>query len=385
MKDFSKQTNYAQRKMFLDPAGSVTIQRYDEFAFPKASQYTKTQRGAFWIPDEITLTKDKIDYARADDATKFIFTSNLLRQTALDSIQGRAPVQIFTPVASVPEIEAWVQWWSAFEQIHSESYSHIIRNIYQMPTEQFNAIHDTQEIVGMLSGIDKYYEKLHTLNCKIETIASLKKDVKSNPALDIMLNPVVKHLEAQVSEHEHVKAVYLALVASYGLEAIRFMVSFCTSLGMVENKLFIGNGNIIGLILADELLHTEATSWIINTVIKTDPRFAQVASELRKEVEDMLLAVVDEEKKWARYQFQKGTVLGLNEKIMCSQVDWIAQNRFKAIDVKYDAGVKSAPLPWMNKHMNTNKTQTALQENESISYIIGAMTSHVKYEELPEI
>ena len=194
----------------------------------------------------MTLTKDKIDYMRADDATKFIFTSNLLRQTALDSIQGRAPVQIFTPVASVPEIEAWVQWWSAFEQIHSESYSHIIRNIYQMPTEQFNTIHDTQEIVSMLSGIDRYYEKLHALNCKVETIAALKQDVAATPAMKSLLDPAIAHLEAQVSEHEYVKAVYLALVASYGLEAVRFMVSFCTSLGMVENKLFIGNGNITG-------------------------------------------------------------------------------------------------------------------------------------------
>lgn len=278
-----------------------------------------------------------------------------------------------------------MQWWSAFEQIHSESYSHIIRNIYQMPTEQFNAIHDTQEIVNMLSGIDKYYEKLHSLNCKVETIASLKQDAATTPALQILLNPTIAHLEAQVTEHEFVKAVYLALVASYGLEAVRFMVSFCTSLGMVENKLFIGNGNIIGLILADELLHTEATAWIINTVIKTDPRFAQVAHELRKDVEAMLLDVVDEEKRWAKYQFQRGTVLGLNEKVMCAQVDWTAQNRFKAIDVKYDSGIKSAPLPWMNKHLNTNKTQTALQENESVSYLIGAMTTEIRYDSLPEL
>ena len=134
--DFSKQTNYSKRQMFLDPAGSVTIQRYDDFAYPKIDKFTKTQRGAIWVPDEVTLTKDKIDFTKADEATRFIFTQNLLRQTALDSIQGRAPVQIFTPVCSVPEIEAWVQWWSAFEQIHSESYSHIVRNIYQMPTQQ---------------------------------------------------------------------------------------------------------------------------------------------------------------------------------------------------------------------------------------------------------
>ena len=352
--DFSKQTNYSKRQMFLDPAGSVTIQRYDDFAYPKIDKFTKTQRGAIWVPDEVTLTKDKIDFTKADEATRFIFTQNLLRQTALDSIQGRAPVQIFTPVCSVPEIEAWVQWWSAFEQIHSESYSHIVRNIYQMPTQQFNAIHDTSEIVSMLSSIDKYYHDLHTLNCKVE-------------------------LGQQVSEYDHIKAIYLALVASYGLEAVRFMVSFSTSLGMVENKIFIGNGNVISLILADELLHTDATAYILNTLVKDDPCFKQVKIDCAAEVYEMMMDIIREEKAWAKHIFKKGTVLGMNEQIMCAHVDWTAQFRLK------DIGIKSAPLPWFNKHLNTNKTQTALQENESVSYVIGAMTSEINYDELPEI
>lgn len=373
--NYSVQPNYSSRKMFLDPAGSVSIQRYDDFAFPKQDKFTKTQRGAIWVPDEVTLTKDKIDFSKADEATRFIFTSNLLRQTALDSIQGRAPVQIFTPVCSVPETEAWVLWWSAFEQIHSESYSHIIRNIYQMPSDQFNAIHDTTEIVKMLSGIDKYYNDLHILNCKVAVYEQMLAD--GIPASEL------KHLE--VTEHQRIKAIYMALIASYGLEAIRFMVSFSTSLGMVENKIFMGNGNIISLILADETLHTEATAWIINTIIKTDPRFRDVHNEMKKEARDSLISVIDEEKAWAKYQFQKGTVLGLNERIMCDQVDWTAQSRFKAIDIKYDAGVKSAPLPWFGKHLNSNKTQGALQETEGIAYVIGAMTSDINYEGLPEL
>ena len=373
--DFSKQTNYSGRKMFLDPAGSVTIQRYDDFAFPRQDKFTKTQRGAIWVPDEMTLTRDKIDFSQANETTKFIFTQNLLRQTALDSIQGRAPVQIFTPVASIPETEAWALWWSAFEQIHSESYSHLIRNIYQMPTDQFNAIHDTAPIVNMLSGIDRYYNQLHLLNCK----KALYDDAVKNNAPKLVLD----HL--YVSEHEHVKAIWLALHASYGLEAIRFMVSFSTSLGMVENKIFVGNGNIIKLILSDELLHTDATAWQINTVLKTDERFRAVALETVQEVEEMYHECIVEEKDWAKHICQKGTVLGMNEQIMCAHVDWTAQIRLPKVGVKYDAGIKSAPLPWFNKHLNTNKTQTALQENESVSYLIGAMTSDVRYNELPSI
>lgn len=373
--DFSKQTNYANRKMFLDPAGSVTIQRYDDFAFPRQDKFTKTQRGAIWVPDEVTLTKDKIDFTRADEATRFVFTQNLLRQTALDSEQGRAPVQIFTPVCSVPETEAWVMWWSAFEQIHSESYSHIIRNIYQMPSDQFNAIHDTKPIVDMLSGVDSYYHRLHVLN----SFRVAHEELKANGAPV----SVLKHVE--VSEYDHIKAIWMALHASYALEALRFMVSFSTSLGMVENKIFIGNGNVISLILADELLHTDATAWIINTIVKTDERFRQVKEDTKEEVLELYLSSIQEEKDWSKHIFQRGTVLGMNDPIMCAHVDWTAQARLPKVGVKYDAGVRSAPLPWFNKHLNTNKTQTALQENESVSYLIGAMTSEINYDELPNL
>jgi len=375
MTNFAIQPDYSKRQMFLDQAGSVTIQRYDDFAYPKQDKFTKTQRGAIWVPDEVTLTKDKIDFSKADEATKFIFTQNLLRQTMLDSIQGRAPVQVFTPVCSVPETEAWVLWWSAFEQIHSESYSHIVRNIYNMPNEQFNAIHGTPEIVRMASGVMRFYNDLHRLNCKRALYEEALAEGVSEAVLQYL----------QVAEDAYIDAIWMALNASYALEAIRFMVSFSTSLGMVENKIFIGNGNIISLILADELLHTDATAWIMNTLVKDDPRFKAARERCKDTVYAMYLEVIAEEKAWAEYIFQKGTVLGMNANIMKSFVDWTAQGRLKDIGIKYDAGIKSTPLPWFNKHLNTNKTQTALQENESVSYLIGAMTTDVKYDDLPDL
>jgi ribonucleoside-diphosphate reductase beta chain len=359
-RNFSEIPNYSKRQMFLDPAGPVTTQRYDDYAYPKIAKFDETQRGAFWVPEEITLTKDKIDFKEASRAVRHIFTSNLLRQTTLDSIQGRAPAQIFTPVISVPELENLVTTWTWFEQIHSRAYSHIIRNIYNVPKDEFNRIHDNSEIIGMTSSIGQYYDNLHKLNCR-------------------------KELGLEVSEHEHIKAIWLALVASYGLEGTRFTVSFSTSLGMVENKIFIGNGNEIALILSDEMLHVDWTAYIINTVVKDDPRFAQVASETRKECHDMLVAVGDEEKSWAKYLFKEGSVIGQNERTMVSFVDWTMQYRFKDIGLKYDAGIKMTPLPWFNKHLNTNKKQTALQENESVSYILASMTNSIDYEALPQI
>jgi len=361
--NLTTKTDYLGRKMFLDPAGPVTIQRFEEVKYKKIADYDATARGFFWQPEEVSLTKDSNDFKEASDAVKHIFTSNLLRQTALDSLQGRGPTQVFTPVCSLPEVEALMYNWGFFEtNIHSKSYSHIIRNIYNVPKDVFNTIHDTKEIVDMASSVGKYYDELHRMNCKKELGFEL------------------------VSEDSHIKAIWMALNASYALEAFRFMVSFATSLAMVENKIFIGNGNIISLILQDELLHKGWTAYLINQVVKEDSRFVKAKQECEQEVYAMYMDVIREEKAWADYLFKMGPVIGLNANILKEFVDYTAVNALKEIGIKYQSPApKSTPIPWFNKHSDTSKKQTALQENESTNYVIGVMSDSIDYDALPTL
>ena len=277
-------------------------------------------------------------------------------------MQGRGPTQVFTPVCSIPELEALMYNWGFFEtNIHSKSYSHIIRNIYNVPKDVFNTIHETEEIISMASSVGKYYEHLHQHNCLVET-------------------------GTPINTQNHVNAVWKALNASYALEAFRFMVSFATSLAMVENKIFIGNGNIISLILQDELLHKEWTGWIINQVVKEDPRFAKAKEECEAEMYSMYMDVIREEKAWADYLFQKGPVIGLNAQILKDFVDYTAADALKVIGIKYQQPApKTTPIPWFNKHVNTDKKQSALQETESTNYVIGVMGDTLNYDELPQL
>jgi ribonucleoside-diphosphate reductase beta chain len=121
------------------------------------------------------------------DTVKHIFTSNLLRQTALDSLQGRGPSQIFTPVCSIPELEALCTTGASLKPTFTSRYSHIIRNIYNVPKDVFNTIHDTKEIVDMASSVGNYYDDLHVINCR-------------------------KELGGTVTEQPHIDAIYMALM-----------------------------------------------------------------------------------------------------------------------------------------------------------------------------
>ena len=138
------------------------------------------------------------------------------------------------------------------------------------------------------------------------------------------------------------------------------------------------------LILQDELLHKGWTAYLINQVVKEDSRFVEAKQECEQEVYNLYMDVIREEKAWADYLFKKGPVIGLNANILKDFVDYTAVAALKDIGIKYQTTApKSTPIPWFNKHVDTSKKQTALQENESTNYVIGIMSEGIDYNELP--
>jgi ribonucleoside-diphosphate reductase beta chain len=121
-------------------------------------------------------------------------------------------------------------------------------------------------------------------------------------------------------------------------------------------------------------------------VVKDDQRFAQAKIECEAEVVQIYKDVIAEEKGWADYLFQRGPVIGLNAQILKDFVDYTAADALKQIGLKYwNPHPKTTPIPWFNKHTDTSKKQTALQENESTNYVIGVMGDQLDYEALPNI
>jgi ribonucleoside-diphosphate reductase beta chain len=138
--------------------------------------------------------------------------------------------------------------------------------------------------------------------------------------------------------------------------------------------------------LQDELLHKGWTAYLINQVVKEDPRFVEAKQECEQEVYQLYMDVIREEKDWADYLFKLGPVIGLNANILKDFVDYTAVSALKDIGIKYQANApKTTPIPWFNQHVNTSNKQTALQENESTNYVIGVMSDQLDYDELPNL
>ena len=334
------------KNMFLDE--SVDIQRFDLVKYPQLEKITEKQLGFFWRPEEVDNSKDKKDFDALTEHEKHIFTSNLKRQILLDSVQGRAPNLAFLPIASLPEVENWVETWSFFETIHSRSYTHIIRNVYPDPAVVFDSMLDVKEILDCGNDIAMYYDDL--IDCNNST----------------------------TNKMDHKRALYMCMLSANALEGIRFYVSFACSWAFAELKKMEGNAKIIKFIARDENTHLAGTTTILKQMLKEDKDFVKIAKELEPQATELFVKVIEQEKEWAEYLFANGSMIGLNETILKEYVEWIGCKRMRAIGLTCPFTVPQMnPLPWTEKWISGGNVQVAPQETEITSYVTGGVKQDV--------
>jgi len=356
-----------QPMFFGAPLG---IQRYDNFKYPIFDRLTQQQLGYFWRPEEVSLQKDRSDYKTLTPEQKHIFTSNLKYQVMLDSVQGRGPGMAFIPYCSLPELESAMTVWEMMEMIHSRSYTHIIKNVYPDPTEVFDTILEDHKILNRAETVTAAYNELIDAAQKYGTGSMWQSDFKDSPT-------------AQWEIYDLKRKLYRAIVNVNILEGIRFYVSFACSFAFGELKLMEGSAKIISLIARDENQHLVLTQNIIkNWHSGDDPDMVRIAKEEHDNVIQMFKDAVDEERSWAEYLFQDGSMIGLNAKLLTQYVEWIANRRMKAIgfDPIYDVPAKNNPLPWTQYWLNSKGQQNAPQETEIESYVIGGIKQDVQAE-----
>ena len=364
-----KKKSHLESKMFFDE--SVDIARYDTLKYPQLDKLTDKQLGFFWRPEEIDVSKDKSDFAALTDFEKHIFTSNLKRQILLDSVQGRGPAETLMPVASIPEIEPLVMTWTFMETIHSRSYTHIIRNIYANPSKIFDEMLDIPEIVECADEISKHYDefidsvKWYDLLGTGTFIVNNEKNASNRQVVDI-------------NEYELKKKLWMVLNSINVLEGVRFYVSFACSWAFAELKKMEGNAKIIKFIARDENTHLAASQTLLKLLPKDDPDFVRIKEECEKDVIDMFVKAVDQEKQWAHYLFKDGSMLGLNEKLLSDYIEWIGTKRMRTLGYASPYQVpQTNPLPWTEKWIGGGNVQVAPQETEISSYVIGGVKQDV--------
>lgn len=282
-------TTFSQNKndQLLEPmffGQPVNVARYDQQKHEIFEKLIEKQLSFFWRPEEVDVSRDRIDYQALPEHEKHIFISNLKYQTLLDSIQGRSPNVALLPLISIPELETWVETWSFSETIHSRSYTHIIRNIVNDPAVVFDDIVTNEEILKRAKDISGYYDDLIEMTGYWHLLGEGTHTVNGK-TVNVNLRTLKKQL-------------YLCLMSVNALEAIRFYVSFACSFAFAERELMEGNAKIIKLIARDEALHLTGTQHILNLMRsgQDDPEMAEIAVECEQQCYDLFVLAAQQEK-----------------------------------------------------------------------------------------
>jgi len=365
--DVNNKIDHTKVTAFLDPSGGPTIQRYDIMKYPSFDKFTDSQLGFFWRPEEVDVYKDSKDFKALTKHEQHIFTSNLKRQILLDSVQGRAPAESFGSIVSLPELENWIITWTFSETIHSRSYTHIIRNVYNNPSVIFDGMMDIEEIVDCAGDISKYYDDLIELSRWYNLLGEGTHKITANG----------KTRDVKVDLYQLKKLLYLALMSVNILEGVRFYVSFACSWAFAEAKKMEGNAKIIKFIAGDENLHLGSTQLLLKTLPKDDPDFVRIAEETKDECIQMFVDAVDQEKEWAEYLFKDGSMIGLNTQLLSQYIEYIANRRMEKVGFQKIYQQTQNPLPWTQKWISGADVQVAPQETEITSYVVGGTKQDV--------
>ena len=339
--------------MFLGE--SVNVSRFDRQKYPRFAKLNDTQIGFFWRPEEVDLTKDMRDFAELPHHAQRIFIRNLQYQTLLDSVQGRSPTQVFSPITSIPELENLFNSWGFFEgNIHSRSYTHIKRNVYSGdPSKALDEIMEIQEILERAQSV--------------------------TAALDQCFLMCVQRPDLYTEKQQR-QAVLQAIMATNILEGVRFYVSFACSFAFAEAGVMEGNAKIIKLIARDEAVHLAASQYMLN-LFRTGqegPEWQEDYEELVPSFQAMYTEAWAQERAWVDYLFQDGPILGLNAEILYQYIDFLTAARMDAIKLPHDFPENLRnPISWVNHWYSSSGIQEAPQETEKESYVVGGVSVEV--------
>ena len=202
---------------------------------------------------------------------------------------------------------------------------------------------------------------------------------------DLIQYSMRMHMGMDYDRKELKRRLLLCMVCVNVLEAIRFYVSFACSFAFAERELMEGNAKIIKLIARDEACHLTVTQTILNywRMGDDDPEMAELWVENQEEIVKIFETAAAQEKEWADYLFKDGSMLGLNKEILNNYVEFITNQRMRAIglDMLFPNATQN-PISWINAWLSSDNVQVAPQEVEISSYLIGQIDAEVDTEDL---
>lgn len=300
---------------------------YKPFEYGWAFDAYVKQNQAHWLPNEVPMTDDVMDYRN-----KLLPEErNLLTQVLRFFTQGDIEVQNnyqtrLMPVFKVPEIAMMLASFANTEAIHVHAYSYLIDTL-GLPEAEYKAFLNYEAMRAK-------YEYLHGFS-----------------------NQSLYHI-----------AKTLAVFGAF-MEGTALFASFAILMNFPRQGKMRGLGQIISWSIRDESLHADSICQLFRVFLKENPDARSM--KLDADIREACIRMVEMEDRFIDTCFEMGAVRGLDASDVKKYIRYIANLRLKDLDMEPEFPDDAQnPLPWLAAMVNA-KEHTNFFENRATDYAKG--------------
>ena len=303
---------------------------YKPFEYPEAFNFYETSEAMHWLPKEVPLHSDVLDWKTKLTPCEQNFLTQVFRLfTQSDADVAGAYATKYLPMFPKPEIRMMLLSFAAREAIHMQAYSHLIDTL-GMPESTYKAFMD--------------YEAMREKHDFFE---------------EFMDGDDREHLAQQI-------AAFSAFT-----EGMQLFSSFIMLLNFTRFNKMNGMGQIIAWSIKDESVHVDGMTWLFREFIKQNRDIWN--DDLKQRLYAIAEKMVELEDKFIDLAFEMGGIEGLTDADVKQYIRYIADRRLIGLGMKGIFKVKHNPLPWVEELLNAPE-QANFFEIKSSSYAKGSLT-----------
>jgi ribonucleoside-diphosphate reductase beta chain len=281
---------------------------FKPFEYPWAYDAWLLQQQIHWLPEEVPLADDVLDWRRNLTASERNLLTQIFRFFTQSDIEvNNNYMSNYTQVFQSTEIRMMLSAFSNIETVHIAAYSHLLDTI-GMPEAEYAAFLNYDEMKNK-------YDYMHGFGV--------------NSDEDIALN-----------------------LAAFGAftEGLQLFASFAILLNFQRFGKMKGMGQIVSWSARDESLHTESIIRLFHTFIKENPSVD--TPKLRTRLVEICQDIIRMEDAFIDLAFGIDDIKGITAQEVKQYIRYIGDVRLRQLGQMPVFNIKDNPLPWMSEILN---------------------------------
>ena len=324
--------------------------------YPTLWKLYKTLRSLDWDENEFDYSSCNVEFATCDKATYDFMIKTLAWQWEADSMASRAIASIMGPVCSSTELWCGYVKINENENVHSLTYSEIVRSSFDNPDSVLHEILQVKEAMQRLTAVARIMKAAHDVS-HMYALGQIK------------------------ATQEAYNAIFMFLVAMYFLERVQFMASFAITFAICRTGMFGPIGKAVERIAQDEFeIHAKFGQEVLKIELATER--GQIAyQQCYPQILELTREITDSENTWLDYLGQDGHELAgftIEHGKRWHMFNVRAASTFigtydDMVRLGYEFPDKN-PLPFMEDYLDVSSTQASVQEENNGQYKVNLMS-----------